>query len=95
MCCFLVVVGFFFVTLKWRNILQCFLQVFLSSYQLMINVRFLELFPDTQSDKGLKVHSLIVILCSIRLGVFLRRYPIARIFVILYMVSIVRQKIVR
>ena len=28
-----------------------------------------------------------LILCSIRLGVFLRRYPIARVFVIVYMVS--------
>lgn len=28
-----------------------------------------------------------VIICSIRLGVFLRRYPIARVFVIVYMVS--------
>lgn len=26
-------------------------------------------------------------LCSIRLGIFLRRYPIARVFVIIYMVS--------
>jgi len=25
--------------------------------------------------------------CSIRLGVFLRRYPVARVFVIVYMVS--------
>lgn len=28
-----------------------------------------------------------VLLCSIRLGIFLRRYPIARAFVIIYMVS--------
>ena len=26
--------------------------------------------------------------CSIRLGVFLRRYPVARLFVLLYMVSL-------
>lgn len=29
----------------------------------------------------------LLCLCSIRLGIFLRRYPIARVFVIIYMVS--------
>jgi len=27
------------------------------------------------------------ICCSVRLGVFLRRYPVARVFIIVYMVS--------
>ena len=44
---------------------------------------------DILSGKCLTVHSRIF---SIRLGVFLRRYPIARIFVIIYMVSTIRQR---
>lgn len=44
-------------------------------------------------EKRLKVPGfsyVSLLFCSIRLGLFLKRYPIARLFVIIYMVRILR-----